>query len=317
MDQLAAEGIDPRILNLSYSSILTLHSCPRKLQLERLNDRVKDTTPTDQNITFSFGHAVGEGVQAFFEGATLEQAVWRMMLRWEVDLAAEQEKKRKSIWHAISALQQLYAMREVFSKYELVYYSGAASGKQLPAVELGFLIDCPDGFKFRGFIDVVVRDTSTGEIVVIEVKTTGSNSIHPAQYKNSAQAMGYSVVLDSVVPGYSSYKVVYLIYCTVAGEWEQMEFPKTLLQRARWIQQLLLDIETIKLYEAAGYYPQHGQSCYDYYRECQFFGNCGLDTKYITVPLTAAVVEQLRVAQQQFSIRLSVADLIQSQIGKQ
>lgn len=310
------ETIDPRLQMLSYSSLLTLHSCPRKFQLEKMNEKVVDNTATEQNITFTFGHAVGEGVQAFFAGATYEQAVWVMYLRWAVDLFAEQDKKGKSFWLAVSAIRKLYAMHELFSQYDIVYYTDVDSVSK-PAVELGFIIDCPDGFKFRGFVDVVLRDRTTGEIVVVEVKTTSSRNLHAAQYKNSSQALGYSVILDTVVPGYSSYKVIYLVYCTTEEAWEQMAFSKTLLQRARWIQQMMLDIEMIKMYAVNDYFPQHGESCYNFYRECQFFGNCGLDTQYVTQPLTDKVREQLRVAQKEFSIKLSIQDLIQSQLDKQ
>lgn len=315
MERLA-EDIDPRLKYLSYSSLLQLHRCPRRFQLEKLNDRVEDTSPTEENITFTFGHAVGEGVQEFFANSTYEQAIWKMYCRWAVDLFAANEKKGKSFWLAVNAIRKLYAMYELFSQYDLVYYIDE-NGDSRPAVELGFIIDCPDGFKFRGYVDVVVRDRVTGEIVVIEVKTTSSRSLHPAQYKNSAQALGYSVILDTVVPGYSSYKVIYLVYCTTEGEWEQMAFNKTLLQRARWIQQLMLDIEVIKMYAVNGYFPQYGESCYDFYRECKYFGNCGLETKFVTQPLTDAVQERLVIAQHQFSIKLSIQDLIHSQLNKQ
>lgn len=308
--------IDPRLQFLSYSGLLTLHSCPRKYQLEKMTEKIVDTTATEENITFTYGHAVGEGVQEFFSSATYEQAVWKMFTRWAVDLFAEQEKKGKSFWLAVAAIRKLYAMYELFEQYDVVYYTDV-EGKQKPAVELGFIIDCPDGFKFRGFVDVVLRDRDTGEIVVVEVKTTSSRNLNAAQYKNSAQALGYSVILDTVVPGYSSYKVIYLVYCTTEEEWEQMSFTKTLLQRARWIQQLMLDIEMIKLYATNDYFPQHGESCYNYYRECQFFGNCGLETKYITQPLTDDMLVRLAEAQKQFSIKLTIQDLIHSQLNKQ
>lgn len=310
------QEIDPRLQYLSYSSLLTLHSCPRRFELDKLTERVTDTTPTEENITFTFGHVVGEGVQGFFAGKEYNDVIWQMYLRWAVDLFADNTKQHKSFWYAVQAIRKLYAGWELFEEYEPVYYTNAA-GELVPAVELGFLVDCPDGFKYRGFVDVVVRNKYTGEIVVIEVKTTSSRSLNAAQYKNSAQALGYSVILDNIVPGYSSYKVIYLIYCTTEEEWEQMHFSKSLLQRARWIQQMMLDIEIIKMYSVAGYFPQHGESCYDFYRECKYFGNCGLETKFISQPLTAKVLEKLAEAEREFSIKLSIQDLIHSQLSKQ
>lgn len=66
--------IDPRIRNLSYSSLLTLHSCPREFQLYKLGADSEgliieeDETDSDQSITFAYGHAVGNGVQYALQG---------------------------------------------------------------------------------------------------------------------------------------------------------------------------------------------------------------------------------------------------------
>lgn len=310
------DATDQRLKLLSYSSLTTLHSCPRKYQLEKLNEKLDSSAGTDENITFAFGHCVGEGVQEFFSGTSYEQTVWKMYLRWTVDLFAAQEKSNKSFWHAVSAIRQLYAMAEQFSQYDIVYYTGV-DGVSRPAVELGFVVVCPDGYKFRGFVDLVLRNRETGEIVVVEVKTTGSSNLNPAKYKNSSQALGYSVVLDSVVHDYSSYKVIYLVFCSSSSEWEQLAFNKTLLQRARWIQQLMLDIEVLKLYEETQYYPQHGESCYNFFKECRFFGNCGLDTKFISLPYTPEVHQKIVESEKQFSISLNIQDLITAQLNKQ
>lgn len=55
--------IDPRILNLSYSSLLSLHSCPRKLQLDRLGSVKESVESISETITFSYGQIVGLGIQ--------------------------------------------------------------------------------------------------------------------------------------------------------------------------------------------------------------------------------------------------------------
>jgi hypothetical protein len=199
----------------------------------------------------------------------------------------------------------------VLKDYELVYTNTG------PACELGFRIHFPDGFKYRGFVDAVLKHKLTGEILVLEVKTTSSKYLTEAQYKNSAQAIGYSIVLDHIFPDYSSYKVLYLPYLTHAMEFSPMQFNKSPLQRALWLQELLLDIETIKLYEEYGVYPMRGESCYSFYRECEYFGLCTLATDKLTTPQT----EEERLAleekeSQAYEIEVTFQDLLATQLEK-
>jgi hypothetical protein len=191
-----------------------------------------------------------------------DAVIWSAFLGWEIDLDARNDKQGKSFYSAVIALQKFEAIKKLLlGDYELVYYNGK------PATELGFRITFPDGFKLRGFVDAVLRHKVTGKILVLECKTTGSSTINAATFKNSAQAIGYSVVLDVLFPGLSSYKVLYLVYKTKSFEFESLPFEKSYLQRAQWIQEVLLDIESIKMYESHGVYPQRGESCYSWYRE--------------------------------------------------
>lgn len=303
--------MDLRLKQLSYSSVLTLHSCPRKFQLQKLRGRIetKDTM-SEETITFAYGHAVGTGIQHLLEGKSMQDIVIHMFLNWYADLLAENEKQNKSFYTAVAAIQKFNSMRLTgfLEDYELVVY------KDKPACELGFCITTPDGFRFRGFVDAILKHKYTGEIVVLEVKTTSSTSLNAAQYKNSSQALGYSVVLDVIFPELSSYKVFYLPYKTKDMEWEILPFAKSFTQRAQWIQELILDIETIKMYEGVGIYPSHGESCYDYYKECEFFGICTLRTESLINQFNEEDKE--RIEKEVFEVNLSLADLITAQLGK-
>lgn len=314
---LVPEGTDPRLKMLSYSSLLTLHACPRRFELDKLTDSVEDLDPTESNITFAFGHCVGEGVQAMFQGMSFQEAVWKMLLRWRIDLYASNEKQKKSFWEAVEAVRLLYLQIDMWeAEYELVYYPNA-DGEEVPAVELSFLIEFPEGYKFRGFMDVALRNKRTGSLTVLEVKTSSSRSINQAQYKNSAQALGYTVVMDTIAPGESSYEVVYLVFSSMAGEWDTFSFQKTMLQRARWIQQVMLDVELIKLFSESQYFPQHGESCFDFYRECKYYGTCSLENKFIIKQLSQEMVNNLEKATDNFAIKLTLADLIAGQVYRQ
>lgn len=305
--------IDLRIKQLSYSSLLSLHRCPRKFQLYKLNGKDEGEEDGDSSVTFAYGHVVGAGIQDVLEEKSEQEILFNAFKGWHAELFDFIQKNNKSFWTAVGAIKNFIAMRKAgyLKDYELVYYQGK------PAVELSFLIKLPNGFVCRGFVDAVLRHKITGEILVLECKTTGSTRLHPAMYKNSAQAIGYSIVLDALFKELSSYKVLYLVYKSTEMEFEQMEFAKSYLQRALWIQELLLDVQTIEMYEACGVYPMHGESCYDYFRQCERFDTCTLSTQYLTSPITDEQITKIAEENAKYQIQVDVLDLIQAQLEKQ
>lgn len=309
--------MDPRIKLLSYSALQTFHKCARKFQLYRLNSTKDDEDPvaaTNQNVTFAFGHVVGDGIQQIFSGASEEEVIFSQFLGWHADLADELPKDGKSFYLAMIALQKLMYMRSAgyLDDWEVVQYNGR------PAVELSFRITFPDGFTMRGSVDAVLRHKVTGEIRVLECKTTKSKNLNAAMYKNSAQGVGYSCVLDVLFPDLSSYAVLYLVYKTLDKEYEQLPFVKTYLQRATWIQELLLDIEVIKLYETAGVYPMNGDSCYSFFRECEYLNVCTLSTANLTKPWKDIDKDGNKIIldAKVYDFELTMNDLIMGQLKK-
>lgn len=306
--------MDKRLKLMSYSSNLTLHECPRKLQLYKLRASSAGNSDSD-NLTFAYGHAVGTGIQHVFEGRTETEIIWHMFCNWDVELFASNTKQVKSFWHAVLAVQKFISLRTngFLKDYELISYNG------VPAAELSFKIVLPNDFIYRGHVDAVLRNTKTGAITVLEVKTSSSDTINPASYKNSAQAIGYSVVLDVIVPETSAYEVLYLVYKTKSMEYEILKFPKSYLQRAQWIQELLLDADTIQMYESTGVYPMHGESCAGkYYRDCEYLQVCTLSTAYLATPEPEiADINRETGEEQQYQIVLSISDLIAAQLAKE
>lgn len=299
---------DYRIRQLSYSSITTLHSCPRKFQLYKLRTTHREEERAKQTITFAFGHVVGEALQlALAEGMTEEKIIFQMFLSWHTDLFAVDEKGRKSFWEAVIALKRFLSLRAsgFLDDYELVIYQGK------PACELSFCINFPDGYRYRGYVDAVLRHRITGAVLVLECKTTGSATVNPATYKNSAQAIGYSIVLDSLFPDLSSYEVLYLVYKAKDQEYVTFPFTKTYLQRALWIRELMLDIEMIKMYEQAGVYPMHGESCFSFFSECEYINSCTMSTEYLTKPATEKDLDTV-----EYQVTLSLGDLLNTQLEK-
>lgn len=299
--------IDTRLTQLSHSSRCLLHSCPRKYQLRKIASRPYEDDPST-SCTLNYGTIFGLGIQCVMERQSEQQVILAMFLAWQCDLLLSNEKQNKSFWLAVLAVQKFAAMvaEGYLDEYELMYHEGK------PACELGFKVTLPDGFSYRGFVDIVLRNKVTGALMILEVKTTSANYVNAATYKNSGQAIGYSIVLDVVAPDASSYDVTYLVYFTKLEKFETMTFPKSYTQRAQWIQEVLLDAEIIRRYEDIGVYPAHGESCVSFGRECEFFSVCGMSTAMLMV----APPEAKETDDDKFEIKLSIHDLVRAQLDK-
>ena len=311
---LPSGEIDPRLRYLSHSGRLLLHTCPRKFQLAKLNSDTIAIDPIkagETSVTFAYGHAVGTGIQSVLEDKPEGQCIIETALAWDTDPLAETPRQNKSLWTAIYAIQQFYTMYKqgYLEDFELVHYEGK------PAVELSFKVSLPDSFYYRGFVDVVLRNKKTGEILVLELKTS-SGAANPASYKNSGQAVGYSVVLDKMFPGISSYSVLYLVYETQTYKFVPMTFGKSLLQRALWLQELYVETRKLILYHELGTFPIHGESCYSWYRECEYLGLCQMDTAHLTKQLTTKVVEEVEKKEGKgaYMFEVSFSDLVSRQL---
>lgn len=311
--ELPAEynGFDPRLKLMSYSSNMLLHKCPRKYQLYKLkavDDEMQVDAAMKQNLTFAFGHVIGEGIQDVLDGMEEAQVIWRMFLGFYGSLEDRNEKQNKSFYLAIAAIQRFISLRNsgFLDDYELLEYNGKS------AKELSFRINLPNNFKYRGSVDAVLRHKVTGKILVLECKTDSGTTLHGTKYKNSSQAVGYSVVLDVIAPEISSYEVLYLVYMTKPMEYQHLKFTKTYLQRATWIQELLLDVQTIELYQATGVYPMRGESCYDFFRDCEYLNQCTLSTNLITSPFTEKSVLDDKV----YDVELTLEEIIEGQLSK-
>lgn len=295
MPQINLSDVSP-IKLLSHSSLETLHSCPRKFEIYRMNYAPKDKGTIDT----AFGHAVGIGIQTLLQAQSSELlpnycdlsnyqlAVWQMFLSWEVPIDETKPKSKKSFHAACIAVEkyQQQLLPLVSEEWELAYFEGK------PAVELGFIVELPNGYYYRGYVDAVLVHKHEKRFRVLELKTTGLATVDIAQYKNSFQGVGYGVILDKLAASMdyaADYYVDYLVYKTGAQEFLTFPFLKTAYQRAKWLSQLIVETETIDLYIKKELFPTHGQSCFNFYRQCQYFGMCERSNEDLVIKRVANI----------------------------
>lgn len=265
-----------------------LSECARKFQIMKTSQAVSGTlgsaslNPNEllglgaANLDFVFGHAVGAGVQTYLATKNKAAALFACFLSWTADYDSALEKKKKSSSYAALAVEKFiyfWEERNLGIDWEVAEFNGNL------ATEFTFLIDCENGYYHAGHVDAVLKHKKTGRYMVLEIKTTAIRNIDEAQYGNSGQALGYSVVVDKVAEDLKTtqeFEVLYLVYSSTNKEWVPLPFTKSRTSRLEWLQDLLLDHADISTYRKLNYFPKNGDSCWSFGGRCEHYGICDL-----------------------------------------
>lgn len=273
----------------SYSYDQILHLCARRFEImqnwpadvKRTISKEEDVqavatlTEGEGNVDFAFGHCVHAGVQRLFLDSNLDAAIWEAFRAWDIHLL--NTHKSKSFWTAIDAIHKAQVLVQNIKDEGWEVFT--VKGK--PSIELNFLIHLVKGHKYQGHIDIILRHKQTGEYKVFEIKTTVFVNVDEAMYANSAQPLGYSVIMDTIAPNQVNYEVTYLIWSEAKSgrQWHVMPFMKSRTAKAEWIRDVMSDVDIVEKYKAEGYFPKRGEACYAFFRRCPYFGTCNLPLK--------------------------------------
>jgi len=261
-------------LILSYSSLQTLSSCARKFALRKITPM--DDIPRDTSAALSNGKAVGSGFATFLETGDLDLAMLEAWHHYYPPL----EDNIRSISLAAKLVQTLgeHCTKRILTNWELAYFDGK------PAVELSFGIKLAEGVYYIGFLDAVLRHKVTGELKVLELKTTSMANNLTALYKNSSQGISYGLIIDKISGDIQpSYEVLYLVAQLHRSKAEkfrptihELPFQKSMVDRLEWLIGLQLAVNQIEAYKEVNMFPRNGGSCMSFGLTCPFFGVCTL-----------------------------------------
>lgn len=315
--------IDTRLKLLSHSSVTLLHTCPRKYEL----NKTLPSLEREESIHLYFGAAFGAGVQEYMVSRDLTKAYIAAFINWTGDIEYEEAATPdKSLWHCLLAIEHFATKLAELSlgEYEVVYYNSK------PAIELGFRITLPNGYYYRGYLDALLQHRITGHILAVDFKTTGAKYSNPAKYQNSPQVMGYSVVVDKVLPDTQNFEVMYFEYMTGLRKFVEHSFVVGYVQRARWLKYLLGDIKAIDMFAMLSTldegFPMYGESCTQFgSKTCPHIDYCTLsNTSLGIVPVyidgkeyeAEQAIKHGRQYQGQYDIEVTLDELIQSQLER-
>lgn len=276
---------------VSFSALGTLHSCPRRFELDRIGSQTMVTTQARvDTVHTGYGSAFGAGLQALLSGKSLQLAKLEAIINYRFhDIYPQVFADEKSLFHCLNSLTRFYEteLTELTTDWEALIVDGQ------PASEISFAIKFPNNFYDRGYIDFILQHKVTKKILVVEIKTEGGYApknpqASEAKYKNSNQGNGYALVADYLADKLgveNDISVVYIVHRTKTNTFEPYVFPKTPAARLRYIKDRLAELGGLDflinrtLGEAPEPFPSFG-NCATYGSVCQYYGICELKQDY-------------------------------------
>lgn len=258
-------------IRLSHSALDVLNTCERKFQLERLLTGAPDREDSAHTV---FGTAFGAGVASYMLHQDADLALYEMWKAYYPII----EDGMKTEEQCLGLLTSMFPVLDnLLMDWEVQHFNSK------PAIELGFRLDIDDKFYYVGYVDLVLRNRFSGKAAIFEVKTTslGLTDLDPL-YKNSGQALGYSIVLDHILgEANSEYEVIYCvgqINSKTAFSFKQhiLPYAKTIHDRLDWFITLGMDVKRLHMMLDMNVFPRRGSSCLKFMRGCPHLGVCNL-----------------------------------------
>jgi hypothetical protein len=184
---------------VSYSQYSMWSSCPQQFKLNYI-DKLGTSSA---NIHTIFGSACHEVIQHFLTvmyGVSKKQALeldLEMMLKDKLveHFTQEKEKLTEGTPCTREELEEFFGdgrqILQFFKKKLDTLYT--KSGFELVAIEMPLNAQIKEGVHFIGFIDIVLKDVSSGEIIIVDLKTStsGWNKYQKADKVKTSQMLLY------------------------------------------------------------------------------------------------------------------------------
>ena len=297
---------------LSYSYLSEFNSCPRKFELRAKGDAF--SREGGKSIDTAFGSAFGAAIAYVLANMNVEpkarllEANLIAFANWHVGLFEEITSSRKSFGSCLHAIQKFnYTYANVLAKdYEIADINGESSIEY----GIGLLLGSSDmnPFLYKGNIDLVLRDKKTGELVVVDLKTSSKDlETLGYMYGKRSQVAMYASILAAAL-GQSTARLAYIAWNPKEEELYLLPFTMTADDMAYEIESLHARAQVITLYETLARFPHNGDACLAYGRPCKFWGTCksapteNLPLEYDTRPYHVISFTELLELQVKYSL---------------
>lgn len=272
-------------LRVSYSSLNTFSSCPRKFEFSKLYDRRARDFDT---FAADVGTCLHQGYQNYLMYRDEDKALWAMLESYPYEGYWHQENDYRCVEACIVTLE---AMIESDSMLEWrVAEIKKPDGEIVPAIEVPFElrlkgINLPDGrgIAITGFIDALLRNVMTDRFRTWDIKTHRRTlKDATAKYKFDEQQVPYGIVLEHIQGNsVSEFEVCYLdtFVDLAAPAVEPYYFMKDSDAVQEWLMNTVLKCQQIQRFMEMNYFPRTSGGCMNFNKPCFYLQPCELRDK--------------------------------------
>lgn len=272
-------------LRVSYSSLNTFSSCPRKFEFSKLySRRARDFDTYAADV----GTSLHKGYQEYLMSRDYDKAMWALLESYPYEGAFYQEKDDRSIEAAIMTLEAMIESDDMLEWR--VAEIKKPDGLVVPAIEVPFElilkgINLPDGrgIAVTGFIDALLRNVMNDRFRAWDIKTHRRTLADAtAKYKFDTQQVPYGIVLEHIQGSQvDEFEVCYLdTYVDLANpRVEVYSFLKDRDAVQEWLMNTVLKCQQIQRYMEMDYFPRTDGGCLAFNRPCFYLQPCELRDK--------------------------------------
>lgn len=285
-------------LRVSYSSLNTFASCPRKFELDKLY--LKPARVFEDNYAADVGSAIHAGYQHFLTTHDRDESVWMFMRAFPFADEWNQPNDFRSSEAALATLEEMFDSAKM-AEYELARIrrpnneaeiaAGLSGGVVVPAVEVPFEIRFP-GLVIRpcpalpeganlsviGYIDAIMQNQMTGLYRTLDIKTSRMKLLDATgKFKFDGQQVPYGIVVEHIAQGeIESFEVLYLdCYVDLLEPTVQLyPFIKNRHDLQDWATNKLLQFRQLAGYAESDYFPRTDGGCLFYNKPCRYLEPC-------------------------------------------
>lgn len=269
------------VFRTSYSTQSLYRSCARKLELRKFIEGPRE----EESLAAAVGQCMHRALQNYMVYGNRDLAIWELIKTYPIELNND-ENNFRSIEACYATLQSVFDSYSL-SHLQLANIKDPATGELQPAVEVPFEINVQNfsisndihiPVIYSGLIDAIMYDVSTGNYIVIDIKTT-RNAVNDASalYVFDDQCVPYGLVLEAVLgTDHKSFTVSYMhIYIDIKNpKCHYYEYHKSESDVLDWARTFAFELTQIKEYYNLQWFPRNGNSCMNFKRACEYIDYC-------------------------------------------
>lgn len=268
----------PKHIELSYSGLMSLSSCPRKLWL---NKNMYSPWGFDDSPSTVCGKSYHHFFETYIATGDLDLAIFNAFKAYDFSIlegASKYDISTRNFWQMITAA--------IHTKDTIPYLSrGVRSFNGAPMIEtpVSLILTHPSWKKeyhYRGYVDAVIPDPAGGPDLIVDPKTKPHTVKDSAvwEFSMSKQLLPYSMIVNHYSPSDPVSLPTDFLMLTMSSSdpkittISQLHTPKDI---DLWIKNLLDLILLMEKWTAnLPHWPTTLSSCVHYERPCAYRGFC-------------------------------------------